>query len=357
MKKLFLSTIVLLFLFTACDKTPKSKNYNQKARFPDTVVNLGDFNSMYDDYNSILPETHFGKALIFSSNRKTEGNDFDLIYEPFHATWYWETSELIIDNSYYWQETNWVLHLLNKMSNSGNQFGPYSISFDTMIDGTHRIIHLLACSNNNDSYTYHEEFVYLESSLTGVLGEVKGPFSVARISDPHKQYISFYGSTVYNIDLIGINANDFTQMYFNKTSNGKSKIFRINIPDSLNFLQFLTDTVEYPQEIVAELNSDRNDFCPFVNGNFIAFTSNRAGGFGGYDLYYSYFDGKNWSEPINFGEKINTAYDEFRPVPVKAQEFQNDLIIFSSNRPGGLGGFDLYYVGIDKIGPIAIPHQ
>ena len=31
-------------------------------------------------------------------------------------------------------------------------------------------------------------------------------------------------------------------------------------------------------------------------------------------------------------------------------EFNNDFMIFSSNRPGGLGGFDLYYVGIPDIG-------
>ncbi|HEY9114516.1 MAG TPA: hypothetical protein VIN10_07425 [Bacteroidales bacterium] len=354
MKKLILSTIILLFIFSACEKTPggkKNPDWNPSARFPDTVVNLSDINSPYDDYNSVLPETHFGKALIFSSNRRTSGGDFDLIGEIFHAAWYWETGELIVDDSYFWQETNWVAKLLNKMPSSGNQFGPYSISFDTLIDGTHKIIHLLACSNDNGSYSYQEEFVYQESSLTGVLGEVKGPLYVAGVSDPHKQYVSFYGPAVFNIDLIGINANDFTQMYFNKTIDGKSKIFRINIPSSMNFLQFLTDTIAHSQEIVPELNSEGNDFCPFVNGNFMVFTSDRAGGFGGYDLYYSYFDGTTWSEPINFGEKINTPYDEFRPVPVNVQEFQNDLLIFSSNRPGGLGGFDLYYVGIAKFGP------
>jgi hypothetical protein len=351
MKNLLSSIFILIIITTACNKAPKTKNWNQNALFPDSAVNLGDINSQYDDYNSILPETHFGKALIFSSNRRTSGSDFDLIFEPFHASWYWETSELVVDNSYYWQETNWVAQLLDKTPSSGNQFGPYSISFDTLIDGTDKIIHLLACSNNNGSYTYQEEFVYQESSLNGELGEVKGPFSIAGISDPERQYVSFFGPTVNTIDIIGINANEFTQMYFNKTSNGESNIFRINIPDSLNFIQFLTDTIEYPQEIVPELNSEGNDFCPFINGNFMVFASDRAGGYGGYDLYYSYYNGTTWSEPVNFGDKINTAYDEFRPVPVNVQEFLNDLLIFSSNRPGGQGGFDLYYVGIDKFVP------
>lgn len=355
MKNLFITTIFLLFIFSSCEKTPKNKNWNQNARFPDTVVNLGDINSQYDDYNSILPETHFGKVLIFSSNRKSGGGDFDLIYEPFHAAWYWETSEFAFDNITYFQESKWIPQVLNQIPGNGNHFGPYCIGFDTIIDGKLNRINLLAYSSNNDSYTYQEEFLYHESiGSTGTSWTVKGPFSIPGISDPHKQYISFYSPGLFTIDGYDINPDKFTQMYFNKTSDGKSKIFRINIPDSLSFIQFLSDSVEHPQEIVPELNSEGNDFCPFVNGNFMVFTSDRAGGFGGYDLYYSYYDGTTWSEPTNFGEKINTAYDEFRPVPVNVEQFNNDLLIFSSNRPGGLGGFDLYFVGIEKFVPIAI---
>ena len=47
---------------------------------------------------------------------------------------------------------------------------------------------------------------------------------------------------------------------------------------------------------------------------------------------------------------LYAAFDEYRPI-IRPQEwgFTNDLMIFSSNRPEGLGGFDLYYVGIDKL--------
>ena len=82
----------------------------------------------------------------------------------------------------------------------------------------------------------------------------------------------------------------------------------------------------------------------------MVFTSNRPGGMGGYDLFYSFYENGTWSTPVNFGDKINTPYDEYRPI-VKSYgyEFTNDFMIFSSNRPGGQGGFDLYYVGIDKL--------
>ncbi|MEB2785365.1 hypothetical protein [Algoriphagus persicinus] len=87
---------------------------------------------------------------------------------------------------------------------------------------------------------------------------------------------------------------------------------------------------------------------PFVYADLLVFSSDRPGGFGGYDLYYSHKTGDGWSEPVNFGPKINSEFDEFRPIVSDSWEFSNQVMIFSSNRPGGLGGFDLYFVGIPK---------
>ncbi|WP_075350432.1 PD40 domain-containing protein [Algoriphagus marinus] len=78
------------------------------------------------------------------------------------------------------------------------------------------------------------------------------------------------------------------------------------------------------------------------------FASDRPGGLGGFDLYYSFKTASGWSDPVNFGPSINSAQDEYRPVVSDHPDFSNRLMIFSSNRPGGLGGFDLYYVGILK---------
>jgi hypothetical protein len=69
----------------------------------------------------------------------------------------------------------------------------------------------------------------------------------------------------------------------------------------------------------------------------------------GFDLYYSLFTDGTWSVPVNFSEEINSAYDEYRPVTIHNDAFANNLMIFSSNRPGGKGGFDLYHVGIAQM--------
>ena len=79
----------------------------------------------------------------------------------------------------------------------------------------------------------------------------------------------------------------------------------------------------------------------------MVFTSNRPGGMGGFDLYYSIFRNGNWSSPVNFGPRINTSSDEYRPVLGSNPDFTNQFMMFSSNRTGGKGGFDLYFTGVE----------
>ena len=355
MRKLLalISVISLLLLLWGCPNGIKKTHYNYNAYFPEQAVNLSDVNSIYDDYNSALPEYHFGKQLIFSSNRSSAGHDFDLINDNFHATWYVETGELRVDNSY-WVENQYISQMIAKVNWDGNEFAPYVIGFDTIINDAHKRINLLAYSTNNDSSTYHEEFVYHLSEDHGETGVAYGPFTIANLNNNRQQYISFYGQGVKSLDLWEMNPNLFTQMYFDADDDGSADIFKIEIPDEMSFMQFLSDPIVREKNKIEELSTASDDRCPFINGNFMVLTSDRPGGFGGYDLYYSYYNGSEWAEPINFGEDINTAYDEFRPVAVQVYEFKNDLMFFSSNRPGGMGGYDLYYVGIDKISPATI---
>jgi hypothetical protein len=54
---------------------------------------------------------------------------------------------------------------------------------------------------------------------------------------------------------------------------------------------------------------DRN---PHVSPNhdICVFSSNRDGGFGGFDLWISRMEGTRWSEPTNLGKAINSEADE-----------------------------------------------
>jgi len=99
---------------------------------------------------------------------------------------------------------------------------------------------------------------------------------------------------------------------------------------------------------VDSINSSSEDKCPFIFKKYMLFTSNRLGGLGGYDLYYSIFKNGKWGSPVNLGPGVNSSSDEFRPILGYNADFSNMFMIFSSNRPGGLGGYDLYLTNFNN---------
>lgn len=84
------------------------------------------------------------------------------------------------------------------------------------------------------------------------------------------------------------------------------------------------------------------------------FSRNRPGGAGGYDIWMSRRDGDSWgrAEPVSF----NSAGRDFDP----AFSADGRYVYFSSDRPGGLGGDDIYRVTVtgngfghpEPLGPI-----
>ncbi|MDO9580238.1 MAG: hypothetical protein Q7J06_06670, partial [Bacteroidales bacterium] len=98
---------------------------------------------------------------------------------------------------------------------------------------------------------------------------------------------------------------------------------------------------------VDSVNSSYDDKCPIVFRNIMVFASDREGGLGGFDLYYTIFKNGNWSSPVNLGPEINSADNEYRPVIGFHPDFENLFMMFSSDRAGGKGGFDLYFTGIE----------
>lgn len=62
------------------------------------------------------------------------------------------------------------------------------------------------------------------------------------------------------------------------------------------------------------------------------------GGRGGADLYRARWLGDHYETPENLGEAINTEHAESNPYIAPDES----LLVFASDRPGGLGGQDLY---------------
>lgn len=85
-----------------------------------------------------------------------------------------------------------------------------------------------------------------------------------------------------------------------------------------------------------------NSAQPFVttDGNFLLFSSDREGGIGKYDLWYASLDSNAHVLLVtNMGNIINTAGDEYSP----SYHTLSRHLLYSSNGRVGIGGFDIYY--------------
>jgi outer membrane protein OmpA-like peptidoglycan-associated protein/tetratricopeptide (TPR) repeat protein len=104
----------------------------------------------------------------------------------------------------------------------------------------------------------------------------------------------------------------------------------------------------------APLNTSSNEGAQTLssNGKYMYFTAcERPGGFGSCDLYFSAFSGGTWSQPFNLGAPVNTNSWESTP----SINADGNMLFFSSNRPGGFGGKDIWYSILNKKGSWADP--
>ena len=87
-------------------------------------------------------------------------------------------------------------------------------------------------------------------------------------------------------------------------------------------------------------------------GNYMYFTAcDRPGGLGSCDLYFSAFDNGKWSVPVNVGAPVNTQYWESQP----SISADGKILFFSSSRPGGIGGKDIWYSVLKENNKWAVP--
>lgn len=86
--------------------------------------------------------------------------------------------------------------------------------------------------------------------------------------------------------------------------------------DKIGDIYILESGAKKPKPLSSVINSQHNDFEPYISPSedYLIFSSNRPGGFGGVDLYISRKDQfNNWGKPRNLGRFINSKDDEFSP--------------------------------------------
>jgi hypothetical protein len=109
-----------------------------------------------------------------------------------------------------------------------------------------------------------------------------------------------------------------------------------------------------PEPLSNEVNTETHDACVALSpsGTDLLIYRTDAKQTGG-DIYISHFDGTKWSAPEMLGPEINS---EFLEASACFSADGNE-IIFSSNRPGGFGGKDLYRVRRFMNGKFSLPYN
>lgn len=130
----------------------------------------------------------------------------------------------------------------------------------------------------------------------------------------------------------------FAASKFAKTVNGKQ-------------IQLKLYSTTYPiknKKDIQELPLNSEDFSnahPAISrdGNTLYFVSDRPGGLGGSDIYVVKKENGKWGTPTNLGSEINTSQNETYPFIAS-----DNTLYFSSIGRNGLGGYDVYKTTIEN---------
>ncbi len=131
-------------------------------------------------------------------------------------------------------------------------------------------------------------------------------------------------------------SSDGNRMYFTRTVLSGD-----HIEESKAYVSFRTASGWGPAQELTGINGDYNirhmSVGELYGDEVLFFSSDMPGGKGGYDLYYSAYKGETeYGIPTNLGNVINTPDDELTPFYIDGK------LYFSSNGHPSLGGYDIF---------------
>jgi len=202
--------------------------------------------------------------------------------------------------------------------------------------------------NKEVNTKYHESNVAFTSDLKTVYFSRDKYYNRKLDKDAHgKTHIAMYRADVTsegvwsNVVEMPFNNNkycvghptlslDDKTLYFSSEMNGNDDIYKVSIN---------TDgTYGDPVNMGSQVNTQASERFPFMGeNNILYFSSDKPGGMGRLDVYAVRLDGK--SEAINLGMPINSYRDDFSFIKRRGADYG----YVSSDRGSGSGSDDIYY--------------
>lgn len=289
------------------------------------VENLGEnINSKYQEYAPAISLDE--KELIFTT-RRPEGNisaisDDGDYYENIYS------SELLKGS-------------LSEISKNKSEAGFFNLKTEfeysipeklpEIINGENHNASIQISNDGNKLYFYRDSDVWTAQKTDSTWEE---PIKLADFST------DFFEPSVY-ITL------DEKTMYITSEKEGgfgKMDIYVSKIDSNGNWSEM--------KNLGPKINTQDDEDISYVSpdNNIIYFSSKGHSSMGGYDIFKSIKKSGEWSAPINMGSPVNTPYNDafFIMTPKYNRGY------YSSERPEGLGGMDLYRLTFaDERNPLA----
>lgn len=139
-------------------------------------------------------------------------------------------------------------------------------------------------------------------------------------------------NSAYIEEIVGLSADGETMLIYANNEHAIDDIF-ISTKKKKNF--------QRSEKLGFTINSEfqQNGAMISPDGNWLFFSSNIPGGYGGFDIYYARkLPNGDWSQPFNAGNMINTEYDDNFPYIAP----DGTTFYFSSQGHNSMGGYDLF---------------
>lgn len=156
-------------------------------------------------------------------------------------------------------------------------------------------------------------------------------------------------SSVKQSKLIEALINNDLMHNANSSFDAENRLLYFTQCDSLNNCKLVVSKLDgefwsVPKELPERINESGSsttqpNFCKIDGQDYLFFVSNRKGGLGKLDIWYTkILDGGTYSKPINAGKLVNSIDNEVTPFYDTVEQ----VLFFSSNWHFGKGGFDVF---------------
>lgn len=287
----------------------RSTDFAKKAMANPTrfeLVSLG-LNSTENDFSPVItPE-----GLVFTSSRKKAG-----VSRPFYS-WDQQGTTWIFKSPSDTASSNTV-KVLNKGLNYEGNNGPISFNVD---------YNLAVMSHNQPdaaSLSWNKDI----------------PVDYMALYEHNRQKNGDWSDG----NLLFFSKKEFNYMHPALNPDASKLIFASDMPGGMGGLDlYLSQRIgqawSEPINLGPGINTEGNEAFPFLQGDsLLYFSSDGHVGLGDLDVFSSRIKGELFAPPVNLGFPINSSFDDFGVWMFSG----SDSGYVSSNRPGGMGGDDIY---------------